>query len=220
MAPSPLAAGLAGHLGDRRLGFLASARVGIAGCGGLGSNAAMLLARSGVGAFTLVDFDRVEASNLNRQFFWPGDVGRSKPEALADRLRGINPALAIDVSEARLDSANARDLFGCPEVPVPGGPPRCRAVIEALDSARGKAMLCDALGDRVGLLVCASGVAGWGGPPMRVRPLGPGVRVVGDLATETAPGVPPMAPRVMMAAALQADAVLAFLLESADDHPA
>ncbi len=63
--------------------------VGIAGCGGLGSNAAVALTRAGVGRLILADLDIVELSNLNRQYFFQDDVGQFKAEALAEHLKAI-----------------------------------------------------------------------------------------------------------------------------------
>ena len=78
--------GLARYLSPDQLEALRAARVGIAGAGGLGSNAALMLARSGVGNLVLVDDDVVDASNLTRQQYWPRHVGRPKVEALAELL--------------------------------------------------------------------------------------------------------------------------------------
>ncbi len=215
---NPLLDGLARHLPPAARARLAGARVGVAGAGGLGSNAAVLLARSGVGAFTLVDFDRVEASNLNRQTFWPEDVGRFKAEALADRLRALNPALDLRVRVERVTAANAAALFGLPAGGGEGGrggAPRCDAVVEAFDGAADKAMLFDRVagGAAAPFYVTASGVAGWGGAPIAARRLGARAVAVGDFTRAAGPGRPPMGPRVAMAAAAQADAVLAYLLD-------
>ena len=68
---------------------LAAARVGLAGAGGLGSNAAMMLARCGVGSLVLVDGDFVEPSNLNRQQYFPRHLGLPKVEALAEQPRQV-----------------------------------------------------------------------------------------------------------------------------------
>ena len=70
---------------------LGSACVGIAGAGGLGSNCAMHLVRSGIGKLVIADFDTVNESNLNRQFFFRDQVGRVKVEALRENLLRINP---------------------------------------------------------------------------------------------------------------------------------
>ena len=80
---------------------LESARIGIAGAGGLGSNAAMMLVRSGVGHLVLVDCDTVEASNLNRQHYFPGHVGQPKVEALKQQLLALNRDLDVETRMMR-----------------------------------------------------------------------------------------------------------------------
>ena len=82
---------LARHLPPGHIARLRDARVGIAGAGGLGSNCAMLLVRSGIRRLRIADPDVVDLSNLNRQFFFPGQVGRAKVDALAENLRALNP---------------------------------------------------------------------------------------------------------------------------------
>lgn len=95
--------------GQRRL---KSARVLIVGAGGLGSPAALYLAAAGVGTIGLVDFDRVEESNLQRQVLYSeSDVGRSKLEAAAERLRAANSHVTIVTHEARLSATNAGALL-------------------------------------------------------------------------------------------------------------
>ena len=90
---------------------LAQVRVGIAGLGGLGSHIAVFLARAGVQHLHLVDFDRVDESNLNRQHYFLRDVGRLKTEALAEQLLAINPALKIKTENIKLTEINAAAVF-------------------------------------------------------------------------------------------------------------
>src|SRR5258705_1231687 len=91
---------------------LAHASVLIIGAGGLGSSAATYLAAAGVGRLGLVDFDRVDVTNLHRQILYgTSDVGRSKLEAASERLQELNPDIVIDTHETRLSSANALDLL-------------------------------------------------------------------------------------------------------------
>jgi adenylyltransferase/sulfurtransferase len=92
---------------------LARARVLIVGAGGLGSPAALYLAAAGVGTIGLVDFDRVDESNLQRQILHgTGAVGRSKLESAAARLTDLNPHVRLEPIEARLTAANALDVLG------------------------------------------------------------------------------------------------------------
>lgn len=196
---NPLRAGLARHFTTAQLQRLASVPVGVAGAGGLGSNTAMLLARSGVERLLLVDDDVVEASNLNRQLYWPRHLGRPKVGALAELLRELNPAIRVEPLRLRLGPDTMAPLLR-----------RCPLWVEALDTAETKALFVQ----RALLAGCrvasASGMAGLGGAPMHKRRLGDLV-VVGDFQSDVA-DAPPLAPRVTQAAALLADAILEFIL--------
>ena len=196
--------GLSRYLGQKQLALLGSVRVGIAGAGGLGSNCAMLLARSGVRSFTIADFDLVEASNLNRQFFFPEDIGKSKVEALRSNLWCIDKELDLHIVNERLVPDSLQKVFA-----------DCQVVVEALDKAECKADLCNALAGQGIFLVCASGLGGFGGPPLASRRLGSRMVCVGDFTTEANEANPPLAPRVMQAAAMQADLVLEHILGDA-----
>jgi sulfur-carrier protein adenylyltransferase/sulfurtransferase len=91
---------------------LKAARVLVVGAGGLGSPLALYLAAAGVGTLGVVDFDAVDESNLQRQvLFGTSDVGRAKSEAAAERLRGLNPNVAVIPFRERLTSANALDIL-------------------------------------------------------------------------------------------------------------
>lgn len=100
-----------GLLGDQAMGRLARARVIIFGVGGVGSWTAEALVRSGVGRLTVVDADRVSASNINRQLMaTTSTVGRPKVEVLRERLLDINPSVVIDAVEARFTAESADDF--------------------------------------------------------------------------------------------------------------
>ena len=91
---------------------LKQAKVLCIGTGGLGAPLGLYLAAAGVGRIGLVDFDRVDDSNLQRQvLFSTKDVGRPKIEAAADRLRGLNPDIQIDTFDTHLSSDNALDIL-------------------------------------------------------------------------------------------------------------
>src|ERR687887_1939979 len=91
---------------------LKAARVLCIGAGGLGSPAALYLAAAGVGTLGLVDFDAVDASNLQRQILHSTrDVGRSKLQSARDRLSALNPDVQIRTHETALSSANALEIF-------------------------------------------------------------------------------------------------------------
>jgi molybdopterin/thiamine biosynthesis adenylyltransferase len=94
---------------------LKSARVLVVGIGGLGGISATYLAAAGVGHLRICDADRVELSNLNRQFlFTIADIGKPKATLAASRLKAQNPEIEIDAVSDKLNEANARDLTsGC-----------------------------------------------------------------------------------------------------------
>lgn len=176
-----------------------AACVGIAGAGGLGSNAAMMLARSGAGRLIVIDGDKVEPSNLNRQHYFPAHVGRPKVEALAEQLLALNPDLRVDARMMWLNRDN-----------IPALLPEADIWIEALDNASAKALFASAAAAAGKIVVCGSGMGGVGGFAMRRRRMG-NIVVVGDMKSDIAER-PPLAPRVMQCAAMQADAALEWLL--------
>jgi len=85
---------------------LKKAKVCILGLGGLGSNVAVLLARAGIGSLKLVDFDIVEASNLNRQQYRISHIGMKKTEAIRTIIKEINPFVEIEVLNKKVDREN------------------------------------------------------------------------------------------------------------------
>ena len=177
-----------------------SAVVGIAGLGGLGSAIAVALARIGVGKLILVDFDVVEPSNLNRQQYFVDQLGLPKTEALVENLKRINPYVVYDAHCAKVVPENIEELFGGVDV-----------MVEAFDRADQKAMLMQHF--KGAPIVGASGLAGYGpGETIGVRKMGKRIHIVGDLETGAAPGCGLMAPRVGIAAHMQANLVLRILL--------
>src|SRR5512135_2212106 len=90
---------------------LRSKVVGIAGCGGLGSNAAIALARVGIGKLVIADFDKVEEGNLGRQYFFTDQVGLCKVAALKENVRRVNPSVVVDAHAVELTPKLIVDLF-------------------------------------------------------------------------------------------------------------
>lgn len=182
---------------------LKKARVGIAGCGGLGSTAAMALARAGVGKLVIADFDVVEPSNLNRQQYFVSQIGQPKVRALAENVRKANPFVRIEAHYRRVVAENVVSLFG-----------RCHVIIEAFDRADQKEMLAEAVLSRLPKtpLILGNGMAGWGGNNLlKTRQMG-NLHICGDGSTEAGPGRGLMAPRVGATACLQANQALEILL--------
>ena len=181
---------------------LEKVRIGVAGAGGLGSNCAMHLVRSGIRHLVVADFDVVGESNLNRQFFFRDQLGMKKVDALKANLLRIDPEADVQAVDVRLDAASTRELFE-----------DCDIVVEAFDVVEAKTMILSTLMPLGMRLVTASGIAGWGkSNAMRVRKMGANVVVVGDGETGVATDVAPVSPRVGIAAAMEANAVVAWLL--------
>jgi len=99
-------------IGKRGLEILAASHVMVFGVGGVGSASAEALARAGIGELTLVDFDRVVPSNINRQLVaTEGTLGQLKVEAMAKRLQLINPELVINPIPERFTKDNSQKFF-------------------------------------------------------------------------------------------------------------
>jgi sulfur carrier protein ThiS adenylyltransferase len=201
--------GLAFHIGKEALVLLQSVRIGIAGAGGLGSNCAANLVRSGFKQFVIVDFDRVEYSNLNRQFFFWAQSGKPKVEMLRENLMAINPDLDLSMHSEKIDSANMNDFFS-----------ECQAVVEAFDKPECKKMIVERYMHSEKLLVAASGISGWGqSDRIQTRKIRENFYIVGDMVSETSRECPPMSPAVNIAAAKQADVVLSYYLARVKSGP-
>ena len=152
--------------------LLRQARVSVVGLGGLGSNVAMWLARLGVGHLQLIDFDRVELSNLNRQYYFLGDVGEFKAVALLPKLKQVNPFGDYQICTEMLTEANLEELLSAAEI-----------VCEALDKPESKALLVNGVLEKFPekYLVAASGLAGFGSSDlMQVRKITPRFYLCGD----------------------------------------
>ncbi len=181
---------------------LKQGKVGIAGCGGLGSHVAIALARMGIGQLVLVDFDVVEPSNLNRQAYGVSHLGKVKVEALKALLKDINPYSKITAIQTKVNEYNAKALFE-----------GCSIVVEAFDLPENKAMLVQSLLETEILVVAASGIAGYDSANTVVtQRTFKNLYVVGDQHNSAAPGRGLMAPRVMVAAGHQANMVIRLLL--------
>ncbi|MFH1143251.1 MAG: sulfur carrier protein ThiS adenylyltransferase ThiF [Candidatus Eisenbacteria bacterium] len=180
---------------------LQAAVVGMAGCGGLGSNAAVALARAGVGTLILADHDRVALSDLNRQYFFQEDIGHLKVEALATRLRSIRPDIQLVTHAECLTPENAALLFA-----------PAHLLVEAFDAAESKQWLietwCRNYPERP--IICGSGVAGCGRTNLlAVRSAG-NLTVCGDEESDMRLGL--CAPRVAIVANMQANAAIEILM--------
>ena len=183
---------------------ISAARVAVAGLGGLGSNIAVSLARLGVGHLHLIDFDRVDVTNLNRQQYFADQVGMPKTEALRENLLRINPWLDLRTDCLRVTEENAAGLLRDDTY-----------ICEAFDVAEQKAMFVRTVLEQLPekYLVAASGMAGYGdGNEIHTRRVASRFYLCGDEKTEAAAGRGLMAPRVALCAAHQANMVLRLIL--------
>lgn len=178
--------------------------IGIAGCGGLGSNCAMALARAGVGSLVIVDFDVVTLENLNRQYYFLDQVGQKKVLALRENIRKVNPDIDVQAHDVRLGPDDVVDIFK-----------NCTLIVEAFDRADMKLMIIETVTERFPdkFIIAASGLAGYGqNNALRTRRLG-SLFLIGDETSEVSAELPPLAPRVGIVAAMQANQALEIILD-------
>ena len=193
---------LLAYLGKESFEKLDKVRIGIAGAGGLGSNCAAFLVRSGFRKLKIYDFDKVSYSNLNRQFYFYDQVGDRKVDALRVNLSRINPDLELAPFNERITPENVSEVFA-----------DCNVVIEAFDKAECKKMLTEAYMNSGKLYISASGVAGWGNSDnITIRKIHDKFFLTGDSVSEASAALPPFAPKVSIAAAKEADIALSWVL--------
>lgn len=158
--------------------------------------------RTGFRHIKIADFDVVDYSNLNRQFYFHKQAGKPKVEALRENLNLINPAANIEIAPIKLTADNLAEFFAA-----------CDVVVEAFDRAEYKKLIVETFIGSNKLLVAASGLAGWGDSDrIKVHRMKDNFYLIGDLSTGIGPGIPPLAPCVFIAAAKQADVVLSYAL--------
>jgi sulfur carrier protein ThiS adenylyltransferase len=181
---------------------LIKCRAGIAGCGGLGSNIAVTLVRAGIGELIIADYDRVELSNLNRQYYFLEDVGRLKTEALTDILHRINPQVKITTITEKLNPDNIGEFFSGVDI-----------MVEAFDQGENKKWLINrwsGINNDIPL-VCGSGVAGFGkSDELRTVKVGKHY-YCGDQSSDMKEGLCPA--RVAIVANMQANMVIEILMK-------
>ena len=180
-----------------------SATVAVCGLGGLGSNIAIALARAGVGRLILIDFDRVDITNLHRQQYKAEQIGMYKTVALAENLKEIAPYISLEIHTERITEDNAVTLLQDADI-----------ICEAFDDAEWKAMLTNTvlpeLPDKY--LVAASGMAGMGVTnSIKTRRITSRFYLCGDETSDVSDDIGLVAPRVALCAAHQALTVLRIL---------
>ncbi len=188
---------------------LANSSIGIAGLGGLGSNAAVSLARAGVGRLVLIDFDIIEEENLNRQYYFFDQIGKRKVEAIEDNIKRINPEIKLDLHNIKLEKGFMSKLFSDVDV-----------IIEALDDAKIKTEFIEEilLNLPSKSIVAASGVTGYGNSErIKTRKLGNLYLCYDDKALSSEDDML-FAPRVCLIANWQANIAIEILLGEKFGH--
>lgn len=180
------------------------ASVAIAGAGGLGSNIAVMLARSGIGNLHIVDFDIVDITNLNRQAYTVKHIGSRKVDAIKEILMEINPYMKVTTDCVRVVADNCDEILGGYDI-----------VCEAFDGAESKAMLIDSLLsiDYGPIVISGSGMAGYDSAnEIKSRRIMDRLFICGDECTDVDSGIGLMAPRVAICAGHQANIVIGQIL--------
>lgn len=184
---------------------LKNAKIGIAGLGGLGSNVAVSLARIGVGNLVLIDFDIVEKSNLNRQYYFLKHVGMHKTEALKEIILNINPSVSLEIKTTKISKNNIIELFKDVDI-----------LVEALDDPKEKALLINIFLKNFEhkKIVAASGISGYSSSnSIKTKKVLKNLYVVGDENIKSnSDNKLFLAPRVAIVANHQANMVLRLIL--------
>ncbi len=180
-------------------------KIGIAGCGGLGSNCAVALVRTGIKHIVIADYDIIDESNLNRQYYFLNQVGRKKVFALRDNLMAIEPDVNIEVFDTRLDESNLIKIYG-----------QCDIIVEAFDEASQKQMIIETFLSEMPEknIISGVGLAGFGNNNSLKTSRFGNLYICGDNISEVSELNPPLAPRVGIVANMQANQVLEILLST------
>ena len=193
--------GLLKYLKPEQLAAIQSKKIGIGGAGGLGSNCAMMLVRTGFKRLEIIDQDVIDASNLNRQQYFANEVGLPKVEVTRKRLLDINPDAEIIIHQTQWSETAAGKFFV-----------GCDFIVEAFDAADWKYRFVQYYAPRFPVLISGVGMAGLiEKQPMTMKKIG-NVYICGDRSTDSALGHPPMAPRVTQCSAMMAEIVLDLTL--------
>jgi len=205
------------YFNEKQIKKIINTKLLIIGCGGLGSNIANILIRTGYQRLILVDYDKVEIKNLNRQQFLPSDEGKYKVTALKSKLLLINPSAKIIAINKKLDKNSLKDIIKKYNIDI---------TIEAVDKVDSKIMIFETLFSIKKILITASGIAGFGDVENIKIIRKKYYTIIGDLVSQCGcfdnsysqnsrkklikedKCHIPLAPKVTIVAAMQADEVL------------
>jgi|UniRef100_A0A7C3WL66 sulfur carrier protein ThiS adenylyltransferase len=191
---------LLNYFTQEELNKIRKTKVLIAGCGGLGSNAAITLTRTGFENFILIDNDKVEISNLNRQAYFYNQIGKPKVIALKENILSINPHCNIITFEVRITSENVKDLLSQGDI-----------ILEAVDIAETKALLINTAVSLGKKIVSAIGVCGFGDiEKIKIKRF-KNITLIGDFQSDNK-NFHPYAPKVITISSMQCDEILRMVL--------
>jgi len=195
--------GLSKYLNEAQIKSIQSKKIGIAGCGGLGSNLAVMLVRCGFKYFEILDSDSIEPSNLNRQYYFLNEVGQPKIDILKDRLLQINDEIEIITHKVHWQESTGNQFFK-----------DCDFIAEAFDNAKDKHAFVQYYQNQAPYVISGNGMAGiLIDKKMQIKKLD-NVFIVGDQSTDTNDGHPPLSPRVTRCASLMAEIILDLSLKN------
>ena len=189
--------------GEELQNKISTARVAVCGLGGLGSNIAIALARAGVGHLHLIDFDRVDLTNLNRQQYAVGQLGQYKTDALRETLSLVSPYCDVTCDTIQVTEENLPDLLKAENY-----------ICEAFDRAEAKAMLVSGVLEHFPekYLVAGSGLAGLGSAnTIQTRRVSQRFYLCGDGTSDSSVGLGVVASRVLVCAAHEANMILRLI---------
>lgn len=189
--------------GEELQNKISAARVAVCGLGGLGSNIAIALARAGVGHLHLIDFDRVDLTNLNRQQYAVRQLGQYKTDALRETLSLVSPYCDVTCDTVRVTEENLPDLLKTEDY-----------ICEAFDRAEAKAMLVSGVLEHFPekYLVAGSGLAGLGSAnTIQTRRVSQRFYLCGDGTSDSSVGLGLVASRVLVCAAHEANMILRLI---------
>lgn len=188
---------------------ISGATVAICGLGGLGSTIAILLARAGVGKLILIDFDKVDITNLHRQQYKASQIGMYKTEALSCNLKEVAPYLEMEIHTACLNEKNFYRLLKKADI-----------ICEAFDDAEEKASLVNLVLSEMPekYIVAASGMAGMDSAnDIKTRNVSRRFYLCGDEKSDSEIGIGLVATRVSVCASHQAHMVLRIISENFEE---
>lgn len=188
---------------------ISSSTVAICGLGGLGSNIAIMLARAGVGKLILIDFDKVELTNLHRQQYKACQIGMYKTEALRCNLKEIAPYLETQIHTVLMDENNYSKLLQSADI-----------ICEAFDNAQAKADIVNFVLSQMPAkyIVAASGMAGLDSANLiKTRKISKRFYLCGDEKSDVKDTIGLVASRVCVCASHQANMVLRIITENFEE---